>query len=187
MRKPFSVFFAILALAVSASASRWEAGILYGARGLKNADMRGIFGGGASYSPFMAVRISEGGWVEISYEGGFDRKARVGLFEDLFQLRVTGVEIFYRREWRVGAFSPYVKLGPGVAYYKIHIDSPFLTAYNVKGKDISFALAFGLKARLLQRIFLAGELKYGVLWIDPYDDKLDLGGFRAQVGIGFSL
>ncbi len=187
MRKPLPLFLGVLALAVAASASRWEGGMLYGTRGLKNADLRGIFGGGASYSLFVAARISEGGWVGISYEGGFDREARVGLFGDLFQLNVVGVEVFYRREWKVGAFSPYVKIGPGIASYKIHIDSPFLTAYNVKGNDISFAIAFGLKALVLQRIFLAGELKYGVLWIDPYDDKVDLGGFRAQIGVGFAL
>ena len=42
-----------------------------------------------------------------------------------------------------GRFTPYLKIGPGLAFYKIHIDSPFLTAYNVKGSDVSFAMALG--------------------------------------------
>ena len=96
-------------------------------------------------------------------------------------------EIFFRQEWQAGAVAPYIKIGPGLAFYKITIDSPFLKAYNAHGSDIAFSIAAGAKLRLGKRIFLSGEIKYGVLWLDPFDDKVDLGGVRAQAGIGIVL
>jgi hypothetical protein len=177
----------LLALAASAWGFQGEVGLLYGVRTLKNADLRGIFGSGTVAIPTLAVRVSPSGSIGLSYEAGYKREARVGLFGDLFSLSVSGLELFYRQEWQAGRLTPYLKIGPGFALYKIHIDSPFLTAYNVKGSDVTFAMALGINARVAKHILLTAEVKYGVLWVDPFDDRVDLGGFRAVAGLGFGL
>ena len=172
---------------VCAAQSAAEAGLLWGTRGLKNADLNAVFGSGTAFTPYAALNLYPGGSIGISLETGYVREAPVGLFGDLFRLQVSVAEVFFRQEWRAGAISPYLKIGPGLAFYKITIDSPYLKAYNAHGSDISFAVAGGAKVHLGKRIFLSGEIRYGVLWLDPFDDKVDLGGVRAQAGIGILL
>lgn len=187
MKRAILAALLLLALGGACQALTWEAGLLWGTRGLKNADLRGVFGPGTAFTPYAALKIWPSGSIGISYETGFSRQAPVGLFGDLFHLQVSVAEVFYRQEWRIGAVAPYLKIGPGLASYKISIDSPFLKAFNSHGSDISFSVAAGLNVRLGARLFLTGEIKYGVLWLDPFDDKVDLGGVRAQAGIGFGL
>ncbi|MCK7579401.1 MAG: hypothetical protein MZV65_29220 [Chromatiales bacterium] len=148
MKRTVPAGLPLLALAASAWGIQGEIGLLYGVRTLKNADLRGVFGSGTVAIPTLAVRVSPSGSVGLSYESGYKREARVGLFGDLFSLSVSGLELFYRQEWRAGRLTPYLKIGPGFAFYKIHIDSPFLTAYNVKGGDVTFAMALGVSARV---------------------------------------
>ncbi|MCX6560439.1 MAG: hypothetical protein NTZ26_07975 [Candidatus Aminicenantes bacterium] len=187
MKKTIPAGLLLFVLAASAWGFRGEIGLLYGVRTLKDANLRGVFGSGVVAVPTITFRVSPTGSVGLSYEAAYKREARVGLFGDLFSLSVSGFELFYRQEWPTGRLTPYLKIGPGVSMYKIHIDSPFLTAYNVKGNDISFSMALGLNARIMKRVFLSAEIKYGVLWVDPFDDRVDLGGFRAVAGLGFGL
>ena len=187
MKRAFLAGLLLLALGGVCRAQSWEAGLLWGTRGLKNADLKAVFGTGTAFTPYASLRVFTGGSIGISYETGYSRQAPVGLFSDLFHLQVSVAEIFFRQEWQAGAVAPYIKIGPGLAFYKITIDSPFLKAYNAHGSDIAFSIAAGAKLRLGKRIFLSGEIKYGVLWLDPFDDKVDLGGVRAQAGIGIVL
>ncbi len=173
----------LLALAVAARGFDGQIGFLYGLRTLKDADLRGVFGTGTVAVPSLAIRLSRGVYLGLAYEAGYSREAAIGLFGDLFSLSVSGFEIFLKQEWSLGPFTPYLKIGPGLALYKIHISSPFLTAYNVTGKDISFQIAAGTGLRLGEHIALAAEGKYSVLRIDPYDDRVDLGGFRLLGGL----
>jgi hypothetical protein len=187
MKRAFLAGLFLLALGGVCRAQTGEAGLLWGTRSLKNADLNAVFGAGTSFTPYASLRVFTGGSIGISYETGYTREARVGLFGDLFRLQVSVAEIFFRQEWQAGAVSPFIKIGPGLAFYKITIDSPYLKAYNAHGSDISFSIAAGAKLKLGKRIFLSGEIKYGVLWLDPFDDKVDLGGVRAQAGIGILL
>ncbi len=187
MKRAFLAGLLLLALGGACQALTWEAGLLWGTRGLKNADLNAVFGTGTAFTPYAALGIAPGGSIGISFEAGFSRQAPVGLFNDLFRLQVSVAEVFYRQEWQVGAVSPYIKIGPGVAFYKINIDSPYLNAYDAHGSDISFSIAAGAKVKLGARIFFCGEIKYGVLWLDPFDDKVDLGGVRVQAGLGIML
>jgi hypothetical protein len=187
MKRTLPAVLLLLALAASARGFQGEIGLLYGIRTLKNADLRGVFASGTVAIPTLAVRVSPSASLGLAYETGYKREARVGLFGDLFSLSVSGWELFYRQEWKAGRLTPYLKIGPGLALYKIHIDSPFLTAYNAKGSDVTFAMALGLNARVAKHLFLTTEFKYGVLWVDPFDDRVDLGGFRAVAGLGFGL
>jgi hypothetical protein len=187
MKRAFLAGLLLLALGGVSQALTWEAGLLWGSRGLKNSDLRIVFGTGSTFTPYLAINVLPGGSIGIAYETGYSRQAPVGLFGDLFHLQVSVAELFYRQEWRMGVVTPYIKIGPGLAFYKISIDSPFLTAFNNHGSDISFSIAAGLKVDLGARLFLTGEAKYGVLWLDPFDDKVDLGGVRAQIGIGIRL
>ncbi|MDD8027773.1 MAG: hypothetical protein PHI34_14825 [Acidobacteriota bacterium] len=187
MKRILPAGFLMLALAASAWSFDGEIGFLYGFRTLKNSDLRGVFGTGTVAVPTVTIRVSHTGSIGLAYEAGYKQEAEVGLFGDLFSLSVSGFELFYRQEWPLGRLTPYLKVGPGLSLYKISIDSPFLTAYDVKGSDISFHVALGLRAEIIKRVYLSAEVKYGVLWIDPYDDKIDLGGFRAMAGLGFRI
>ncbi len=187
MKRIAPALLLLLALAASAWSFDGEIGLLYGFRTLKNSDLRGVFGTGNVAVPAVAVRVSRTASLGLAYEAGYSREAEIGLFGDLFSLSVSGFEIFYKQEWPLGRLTPYLKIGPGLALYKIHIASPFLTAYNVKGRDISFQIALGMSVRIVKRVALTLEGKYGVLWIDPYDDRIDLGGFRLLGGLTFGF
>jgi hypothetical protein len=40
---------------------------------------------------------------------------------------------------------------------------------------------------IVKNVFGTAELKYAALWVDSSDDKVDLGGFRLLLGIGFGI
>ncbi len=187
MKRVAPVLLLLLALASTAWSFKGDLGLLYGLRTLKDSGLRGVFGSGSVVVPSFSVRLSSRASIGLAYEAGYGREAEIGLFGDLFSLSVSGFEIFYKQEWTLGRLRPYLKIGPGWAFYKINIASSPLTAYNSRGSDVSFQMALGASLRVTKHVFLDIEGKYGVLWIDPYDDKVDLGGFRLLGGLTFGF
>jgi hypothetical protein len=94
MKRVFLAGLILLAVGGVCQALTWEAGLLWGTRGLKNADLNAVFGTGTAFTPYAALRVLPGGSIGISYEAGYSRQAPVGLFGDLFRLQVSVAEVF---------------------------------------------------------------------------------------------
>ncbi len=187
MKKTALVLVLLLAGAGVSPAQTWEADMNGGYRTLKDTTLRGIYGNGYVFTPTLSVAISRSLRVGAEYETGFVRKAEIGLFKDPSTLKVRGGHLFIQYGERKGRIQPYLKVGLGLFSYQFDVERPALPSLRVANSDISFLLAGGLRFVIVKNVFGTAELKYAALWVDSSDDKVDLGGFRLLLGIGFGI
>jgi opacity protein-like surface antigen len=186
MKRAFILVFSLLSLAGSSAARiRFEAGFFFGARTVHDSDIKSVYGNGTAYYPYIAAEVRRGLMVGAGYEGGYARDGRIGLYREPTTLTVTGIEAFVGYAFRTGIASPYLKAGLGSYSYRQTIDSVYLQEFRVDHKKGTWSLAGGLKLFPIERAFLALEVKYVPLKVRPFEDEVDLGGWRCQGGIGF--
>lgn len=188
MKKLVLTFFALLSGAIlAAGAVRWEAGVGAGVRTIKDEILREAYGSGFVYTPYLSYRFSRSLWAGLEYEGGLTDKSKIGIFQEDSRLSISGVQAYLLYIREKGAVRPFAKIGIGGFRFKMDIASEFVQAYNFASSDVSILFAGGVKVRLSKKIFLNGEMKYTALWVDPFDDLVDLGGLRFLLGAGFQF
>jgi len=187
MRK--SAFFIVLLLAGMgiAQAQTLEVDVIGGYRTLKDTTLRGIYGNGYVVTPTLSLAVSKSLRIGAEYETGFIRDAEIGMFDDPSTLKVRGGHLFLQYGQRKNRIQPYLKVGVGMFTYQFDVVRADLPALEVKNDDVSFIIAGGIRFVILKNMFATTEFKYGALWVDSYDDKVDLGGLRLLVGIGFGI
>ena len=187
MKKTALVLALLLAGAGSAPAQTWEAGITGGYRMIKDEVLRNTYGNGVVFTPYLSLAVSKTLRVGAEYEFGYKKDAQIGLFQDPSTLDVKGGHFFLQYGERKGRVQSFLKVGIGVFFYKFGVDSPALPGLRVSDNDVSFYFGAGLRIMLAKRVFAVTELKYAALWVDPYDDLVDLGGIRVLAGIAIGL
>lgn len=187
MRKRAFFIVLLLAGAVAAQAQSLEVDVIGGYRTLKDSILRGIYGNGYVVTPTLSLAVSKTLRIGAEYETGFVRDAEIGMFDDPSTLKVRGGHLFLQYGQRKHRIQPYLKVGIGLFTYQFDVKRGDLPALDVKNDDVSFFIAGGMRFVILKNVFAVSELKYGALWVDSYDDKVDLGGLRLLVGIGFGI
>jgi len=162
-----------------------EVGMVYGRRMVADPKIRGVYGNGTVYDPFLAVRLWKGLAVGVDYEGGYSRTGKIGTYQEPTSLKVTGSEFFVRYELNLKFVSPFVKVGYGSYSYQQTIESPHIAGHVVDGTKSCPSFAGGLRFFPVKFLFLSAELKYVPLKVKPYEEEVDLGGMRYLVGAGF--
>lgn len=162
-------------------------GIFYGLRTVNNSEIREVYGNGTVFAPYLAVRVWKGIILGAGYEGGYSKEGKIGLYQESSKLRVTGFDFFVGYEWHAGSISPYLKIGYGSFSYKQEIESPSVGEYKVDHKKGAIILGGGIKFYALKRVFFASEVKYVPLKVRPFEEEVDLGGFRVLVGVGYTI
>ncbi|MHB8053726.1 MAG: outer membrane beta-barrel protein [Candidatus Aminicenantales bacterium] len=187
MKKTAWLLALLLAGAGVSLAQTWEADVTGGYRTLKDESLRGIYGNGYVVTPSLSLAVSRSLRVGAEYEGGFSRNAEIGLFKDPSTLKVRGGHVFLQYGERKGRVQPYLKVGMGLFSYQFDVERPTFSSLQVSNNDVSFFLAGGLRLVIIKNVFGTAEFKYAALWVDSYDDKVDLGGLRLLVGVGFGI
>jgi opacity protein-like surface antigen len=187
MKKAALLLAVLLAAAGSGPAQTWEVGIAGGYRTIKDQALRTTYGNGFVYTPYLSLEVSKALRVGAEYELGYVKDAAIGLFQDPSTLDVAGGHVFLEYGERKGRLLPFLKVGIGVFFYRFDVAIPDVPELNVSDNDVSFYFGAGLRYSLTKRIFATAELKYAALWVDTYDDQVDLGGIRALLGIAFGL
>jgi len=177
--------FPLFCLRPGVAGVKFEAGFFYGARTVRDPDIKTVYGNGTAYFPYVAAEVWKGLFLGAGYEGGYSRDGRIGLYQEPTTLKATGFEVFVGYAFKIGIASPYLKAGFGSYSYKQTIDSPYLQEFRVDHKKSAWTLAGGIKLFPIDKAFLAVELKYVPLKVRPFEDDVDLGGWRYQGGIGF--
>ena len=177
----------LLAWAGLSSAQTWEAGLTCGYRTIKDKSLRRIYGNGFVYIPYVSLAVSKSLRVGAEYELGYVKKANIGLFEDPSTLKVGGGHLFLQYGERTGRFQPFLKVGLGLFAYQFDVQIPSQPALRVAETDISFFIGGGLRVAVMKHLIGTSELKYAALWVDSYDDKVDLGGIKILLGIGYEF
>lgn len=184
-----SAVFLVLILAGTGFArpQTLEVDVAGGYRTLKDAALRGIYGNGYVVTPTLSLAVSKTLRVGAEYETGFVRNAEIGFFRDPSTLKVRGGHAYIQYGQRKTRIQPYLKLGVGLFAYQFDVERGDLPALMVENNDVSFFVAGGLRFVIVKNVFATTEFKYGALWVDSYDDQVDLGGLRFLIGIGFGL
>ena len=168
-------------------ASDFEAGGDFGIRTANDSQIRDTYRNGIFFFPYLAFNFWRGLFVGAGYEGGFSRKAIIGLYEESSSLKVSGIEFFIGYELKIKFFSPYLRIGYGSFAYKQTIDSPYVKEYKVDAKKSTLTLDGGIKLYPVKYLFLAAEVKYLPLKVKPYEEEVDLGGLRYGGRVGFTF
>ncbi|MCX6566346.1 MAG: outer membrane beta-barrel protein [Candidatus Aminicenantes bacterium] len=177
----------LLAWAGPSSAQTWEAGLTGGYRTIKDESLRRIYGNGFVYTPYLSLAVSKTLRVGAEYEFGYVKNAKIGLFEDPSTLKVRGGHLFLQYGERSGRFQPFFKVGLGLYAFQFDVEIPSRPALRVADTDVSFYFGAGLRIAVTKHLIGTTELKYAALWVDSYDDQVDLGGIRILLGIGYGF
>lgn len=180
-----AILFIVLtgALALALAAVKIDAGLFYSARTVSDDAIRDVYGSGGVYFPYAAVNVWKGLSFGLGYEGGYSRDGKIGLYQEDTTLKAGGVELLalYRRDF--GKLSPYAKLGIGSYSYEQSVSG----STKVDDSKVAPSLAAGLRFYATRGLFLAAEIKYVPLKVNPLGEEVDLSGLRFGAGVGYSF
>lgn len=118
-------------------------------------------------------------WLGVNYYGG---KGKLPFSGEDTNMSLLGIGGGLKFRARIGAFSPYLGLGPLVYFYKEN--NPIGTA---KGNKFGFIGHAGSYLFLSKSIFLDVFLSYTKNKVQPQRIKADLGGLYGGIGLGFAF
>ncbi|MFQ5721443.1 MAG: hypothetical protein ACE5GI_03020 [Candidatus Aminicenantales bacterium] len=184
-KKAILTFFFLMILASNNYAVDLNLGLFYGQRTVNDSEIRHTYGYGYIYFPYLSVNFSKSIIFGLGYEGGYSKKGEIGIYQEPARLKVAGPEAFVCYQLRVKSFFPYLKIGCGYFAYKQTVESPYVEEYKVDHKKATVTLSGGFKIFILNNFFLGAEVKYVPFKVQPYEYRVDLGGIRYLVGLGF--
>ncbi|MCX7973883.1 MAG: porin family protein [Candidatus Aminicenantes bacterium] len=161
-------------------------GLGAGYRQINDNYLNQIYGSGLVFIAYMQVDLTKFFSTEISYEGGYKKRAPIGLYQEPSILKISGIEISNGLSWRLNRLTPYVKLGAGYYFYRQDIESPY-ARYRVNHRHISWHGGSGFRFNLNSKFFIQAEFKYVFLKVKPFDFEVDLGGGRYILLFGFKI
>lgn len=184
MKKILALSFLFSLFVQAGQAVEIGAGVKFGYRTLKNPSFQDIYGGGYVINPFIMFSPFNLLNVEFSYEGGYKRAGKVGIFQEESILKINGWEMSGLIRPRIGKIRPYLKLGIGYYFYKQDIESEFVRL-KVDHHKMAFISGAGVNITFFNGAFLGVEVKYVSIKVRPYDINVDLSGIRYLVSLGF--
>lgn len=161
-------------------------GLIGGMRTLNDDYLKKVYGDGYVFIPNVQFMISKPFSAEVSYEGGYKKSAAIGIYKEWSTLKISGWEFSGIFHYPIKWLLPYIKFGAGYYFYKQDIESPFIR-FKVDHHKGSLHLGSGAQAFFGENFFLRAEVKYVLLKVKPFDTRVDLGGLRYLLGLGFKI
>lgn len=161
-------------------------GLGAGIRRINDSYLRQVYGHGFIIIPYVQVGFSQYFSAELAYEKGNKKNAPIGLYGEPSTLKVSGWEISGQLHYSFKIISPYIKLGSGYYFYRQDIDSPYVR-HKVNHHHLSFQAAGGFQLFFQRNFFWQTEIKYVFLRVKPFEIKVDLGGIRYILALGFKF
>ncbi len=161
-------------------------GIQLGYRQLKDPELKAIYGGGLVINPYVNYFPSSNYGLEFSYEGGYNKEAPIGLFQEDSTLSISGFQLCGVLRYPVWNIISFLKAGVGYFSYRQDIQSEF-TRLKVDHHKWATIVGGGIRFNMYKGLFLTAEAKYIPLKVQPFEIPVDLGGWRFLAGIGFRM
>lgn len=185
--KKLSLLFILIILSSSFSwTTELNLGFNLGYRELKDPDLEEVYGDGYVYKPYLRYFPHQIWGVEISYEGGYRREARVGLFQEESTLSVSGFQFCSLFRYRIKLWEPYFKLGVGYFSYQQDIESQFVRR-RVDHHEWTTVVGGGTKFKIYRMLSFMAEVEYIPLRVKPFEIEVDLGGLRYLLGLSLNF
>lgn len=161
-----------------------QVGVLGGLRTVADSGLSDVYGSGLAITPFAAIGLTKGVSLGAAFTFGYSKEAPIGLFDDPSKLCLSSLELFGRYRFEAGKVDPYVKAGVAFTSY-----SQTIAAAGIDLDESAAGLLLGAGAEypVGKKVSLIGELGYTLLKVDPLGTKVNLGGFRFQVGAAYAF
>jgi hypothetical protein len=188
LKRPARAAFAaglILGIGAPLSALTIRAGLAYGPRSINDALITTTYHPGSVFIPSLEFAFGKGWFVGAGYETGPEMSGTLGLYGSSARFALSGLEIYGGYEYGMKSFAVFIRGGYGRFSYKQTVDYAYVQDYPVDGTGSAFLAAAGLKYYPWKFIDVSAEAKYVVLKVKPYDQSVDLGGWRLLAGLGF--
>ena len=186
MKKAIIFVCAVIGLSSSAQAIGLRFGAFFGIRTLNDSALKDIYGQGTVLYPYLSVELGKGFGIGVSYEL-YNRSGTVKPYSESTQLKINGKEIFLSYTFYLGTIRPYIHAGFGSYSYNQTIVSDYLAGYSVNAKSSGLHFAGGVVFTILKPVQVSVEAKYVPLNVHPFEDKVDLGGWRFSAGLGLAF
>lgn len=186
MKKAIILVCIVIGFSSSAQAVGLRVGTFFGIRTINDAALKDIYGQGTILNPYLSVEIGKGFGIGVGYEF-YDRSGTVKPYNESTRIKISGPEIFLSYALRLGIVRPYVHAGYGFYSYTQTIESDYLAGYTVNDKASGFLIAGGVSVNIIKPVQVSLEVKYVPLNVRPFEDKVDLGGWRISAGLGLAF
>lgn len=188
MNRRLAVLLALtLGLVSAVSALTLRLGGAFGTRNFNDAKIRETYGGGEAYSAGVEVGLGRGWTAGFSLENGPTLSGKLGLSESNAQFSLWGLDFTAGYELRLRKLGFFIRAGYGLYHYRQTVDYEYVQDYKVDAWASTFVAAAGLKYYPWNFLFLSAGAKYVPLKVKPYDQTVDLGGWRWAAGLGLAF
>ena len=186
MKKAIILVCVVIGFSSSAQAVGLRVGTFFGIRTINDAALKDIYGQGMILNPYLSLEIGKGFGIGVGYEL-YDRSGTVKPYNEPARIKISGPEIFLSYSLNFGIVHPYVHAGYGFYSYEQTIESDYLAGYTVNDKASGFLFAGGVNVKVFKPVEVSLEMKYVPLNVRPFEDKVDLGGWRISAGLGLAF
>ncbi len=140
-----------------------------------------IYGSGIMYGGEININIFKGLaiWAGAEY---FTKKGKLTFTEEETELRITPIYAGLKYIFQGSKICPYAGLGVGYFLYKE--SNPIGT---VEESKIGFLGQAGIIFRFLKPLVVDLSAGYSSCKVQPAEEKADLGGFTAGIGLGIEF
>lgn len=181
-------FFILMNLTYASTAQALNLSLGFGAgyRQINDPYLNRVYGPGFIFVPYVQINLSRLVATEISYEGGYQKKAPIGIYQEPSLLKISGLEFSGCFLWPFSQLALYARAGAGYYFYRQDIDSPYVR-YHVDHHDFAGHLGLGIELNLITKFLIRSEAKYVYLKVKPFDQRVDLGGWRFLLFLGYKI
>lgn len=183
MKRTLLTILLLLSLSWILPAIDLDLGLYAGMRTVNGDAVADVYGNGVALFPCVSAAITKELFAGLGYEFGYDRDGLIGIYDEEANLRVSGLEAFAGYRFQLGKVSPYLKLGIGNYAYRQTVSG----VSRIDDSKLAPTLAAGARFQPGGKIFLAAEIKYVPLKVQPEDIEVDLGGWRLAAGVGYTF
>jgi len=157
-----------------------------GWRKLNDRYLREVYGDGYVFIPQAQLQLSRFVSIEIAYEGGYEKRAAIGIYQEPSTLKIAGWEFSGLCHYSFRGFRPFAKFGLGYYGYRQDIDSPHVP-WRVNHHHFSFQAGTGVCFLFGSKFYFQPEIKFVWLKVKPFNQQVDLGGWRYIISLGYRL
>jgi hypothetical protein len=156
----------------------------FGSRSLNGSTIKDIYGNGGTFL-FGAGARYKGAFAEIGYSS-FNRDGESSLYNEKTEFTLKALNLRLGYEHAINEkFFPKAFIGLGSFSIKESVDSQFVP--ETDESKMGFLFGIGFRVDLYRGLSLEGRIENISLKVKPYDDEVNLGGWRLLIGAGFYL
>lgn len=182
--KKKTIYLVVMIMLVSSYAHAVEifGGGFLGTRSLNESTIKDTYDNGGSY--LIAAGVKHMGiFGELGFSG-FKRDGESTEYSESSEFSLTDFNLRIGYELDVNnRFFPKAYLGLGSYSVKETVESDFLP--DTEESKFGFLFGLGIRIHVYSGISLEGRIENISLKVTPYEDEVDLGGWRMLFGISF--